>query len=50
MKVLSGHLDRGLGTKVPHSDQSAYCQQCFEVVKPFVKIEVKNSVAGSCTI
>ena len=36
MKVLSGHLDWGLGTEGPHSDpadktffESVYCQQCF---------------------
>ena len=29
---------------------SVYCQQCFEVVKPFVKNGVKTSVAGFCTI
>ena len=44
MKVLLGHLGRGLGTKGPRSDPAdktflglCYCQQCFKVVKRFAK-------------
>ena len=55
MKVLLGHVDWGLGTKDPHSDPAdktflgMYCQQCFKVVKSFVKNGVKTSVTGSFT-
>ena len=55
MKVLLGHVDWGLGTKDPHSDPAdktflgMYCQQCFKVVKRFVKNGVKTSVTGSFT-
>ena len=56
MEVLSGHLDWGLGTKGLLSDpadktffESVYCQECFYVVKIFVKNGVKTSIAGSCT-
>ena len=56
MKVLLGHLDWGLGTKDLHNDPadnffwSVYCQQCFKVVKPFVKNGANTSAAGSCNI
>ena len=61
MKILLGHLDWGLGNKSPHSDPAdktfLFWSSILSVkwrpkkkVKPFVKHEVKASVAGSCTI
>ena len=47
------HLDWRLGTKGLHSDpvgKTFLGVHIAKVVKPFVKNEGKNSVAGSCTI